>query len=254
MWTCRMRQSTKGNCVATDERKKRCECDDHRAKTLSKKPRARCNEHQRDGKVSSNDREWRLRDKAHTNNDRWSSSDNNKRLTSNFASAVDATGVSHIIATMTMTAVIATTAITTTASEVHEAPTNVMDLTDATDVEVVTNSQMANATQAAENAADAAMAMTPRRMRPIRHDAITSKGETSRDRGNTPSQEQWPCPPSEQRRSHIGGSTMHKKCNTNVIESDDDVDDEDVNNNALPAKLGKCSMGNDALTASPAFD
>ncbi len=47
---------------------------------------------------------------------------------------------------------------------------------------------------------------------------------------------------------------MHKKCNTNIIESDDDVDNEDVDNDALPAKLGECSMGNDALTASPAFD
>ena len=47
---------------------------------------------------------------------------------------------------------------------------------------------------------------------------------------------------------------MCKKRNTNVIESDDNVDDEDVDNDALPAKLGKCSMGNDALTASPAFD
>ncbi len=47
---------------------------------------------------------------------------------------------------------------------------------------------------------------------------------------------------------------MRKKRNTNVIESDDDVDDEDVDSDALPAKLGECSMGNDATTASPAFD
>ncbi len=47
---------------------------------------------------------------------------------------------------------------------------------------------------------------------------------------------------------------MRKKRNTNVIESDDDVDDEDVDNDALPAELGECSMGNDALTASLAFD
>ena len=47
---------------------------------------------------------------------------------------------------------------------------------------------------------------------------------------------------------------MHKKCNTNIIESDDDVDNEDVDNDALPAESGKCSMGNDALTASPVFD
>ena len=61
-------------------------------------------------------------------------------------------------------------------------------------------------------------------------------------------------PPSEQRRSHIGGTTARKRRKTNVIESDDDVDVEDVDNDALPAKLGKCSKGTDALTASPAFD
>ena len=47
---------------------------------------------------------------------------------------------------------------------------------------------------------------------------------------------------------------MRKRRKTNVIESDDDVDVEDVDNDALPAKLGKCSKGTDALTASPAFD
>ena len=47
---------------------------------------------------------------------------------------------------------------------------------------------------------------------------------------------------------------MCKKRNTDVIESDDDVDVEDVDNDALPAKLGKRSKGTDALTASPAFD
>ena len=99
-------------------------------------------------------------------------------------------------------------------------------------MEVTTISQMADAMQVAENAADAAMAMTARQMRPIRRDAITSK----------------------QRQSHISGSTMCKKRNTNVIDSDDDVDYEDVDNDALPAKLGKCSKGTDALTASPAFD
>ena len=66
--------------------------------------------------------------------------------------------------------------------------------------------------------------------------------------------EGWPRSPSGRRRSHIGGTTACKKRKTNVIESDDDVDVEDVDNEALPAKLGKCSKGTDALTASPAFD
>ena len=77
-----------------------------------------------------------------------------KWLASNFASTDDATGVARIVAKMTMTAVIATTAIAT-ASEVHEAPTNATDATDATDVEVATISQTADATQVTENAADA---------------------------------------------------------------------------------------------------
>jgi hypothetical protein len=59
----------------------------------------------------------------------------------------------------------------------------------------------------------------------------------------TPSPERWPRLPSEQRRSHIGGSTMCKKRNTNVIKSDDDVDDEDVDNDALPAKLTSVQWG-----------
>ena len=44
---------------------------------------------------------------------------------------------------------------------------------------------------------------------------------------------------------------MHKKRNTNVIESDDDVDDDDVDNDALPAELGECSMGNDGFDSPP---
>ena len=44
---------------------------------------------------------------------------------------------------------------------------------------------------------------------------------------------------------------MRKKRNTNVIESDDDVDDDDVDNDALPAELGKCSMGNDGFDSPP---
>ena len=44
---------------------------------------------------------------------------------------------------------------------------------------------------------------------------------------------------------------MRKKRNTNVIESDDDVDDDDVDNDALPAELGECSMGNDGFDSPP---
>ena len=63
--------------------------------------------------------------------------------------------------------------------------------------------------------------------------------------------EQWPCPPSERRRSHIGGTTTHKKRKTNVLKSDDNVDVGDIDNDALPAKLGKCSMGNDGFDSHP---
>ena len=41
------------------------------------------------------------------------------------------------------------------------------------------------------------------------------------------------CSSSERRRSHIGGTTARKRRKTNVIESDDDVDVEDVDNDAL---------------------
>jgi hypothetical protein len=51
-------------------------------------------------------------------------------------------------------AMIVTTAIAT-AKKVHEAPTNATDAKDATDVEVATISQTADATQVTENAADA---------------------------------------------------------------------------------------------------
>ena len=37
----------------------------------------------------------------------------------------------------------------------------------------------------------------------------------------------------------------------NVIESDDDVDVNDVNDNDLPAELGECSMGNDGFDSPP---
>ena len=47
---------------------------------------------------------------------------------------------------------------------------------------------------------------------------------------------------------------MHKKRNTNVIESDDDVDVGDIDNEAPPAELGECSMWNDALTAPLVFN
>ena len=123
MWTRRTRQSTKGNRVAMNEREKCRECDDRRATTLSKKPRARRNERRRGGKVGCDNHEWRLCDEAHANNDRWRSSDDdsrdvgqtwsraNKQLMSNFTSADDATGVTHIVATTTTMAVIMTIAI-----------------------------------------------------------------------------------------------------------------------------------------------
>ena len=44
---------------------------------------------------------------------------------------------------------------------------------------------------------------------------------------------------------------MRKKRNTNVIEGNDDVDDEDVDNDALPAELGKCSMGYVGFVSPP---
>ena len=37
----------------------------------------------------------------------------------------------------------------------------------------------------------------------------------------------------------------------NVIESDDDVDVNDVNDDDLPAELGECSMGNDGFDSPP---
>ena len=77
--TQRTRQSTKGNRVAMNEREKCRECDDRRATTLSKKPRARRNERRRGGKVGCDNHEWRLCDEAHANNDRWRSSDNDSR-------------------------------------------------------------------------------------------------------------------------------------------------------------------------------
>ena len=40
---------------------------------------------------------------------------------------------------------------------------------------------------------------------------------------------------------------MRKKRNTNVIESDDDVDDENVDNDALPAELGEGERCFDSL-------
>lgn len=49
-------------------------------------------------------------------------------------------------------------------------------------MEVATISRTANATQAAENAANAARAMIARRMRPKWRNAVASEGETSRDR------------------------------------------------------------------------
>ncbi len=67
----------------------------------------------------------------------------------------------------------------------------------------------------------------------------------------TPSPERWPCPPSERRRSHISGTTARKKRKTNVFESDDDVDVGDIDNDALPAELGECSMGNDGFDSPP---
>ncbi len=44
---------------------------------------------------------------------------------------------------------------------------------------------------------------------------------------------------------------MRKKRKTNVIESDDNVDVDDVDDDALPAKMGKFSMGNDGLDSPP---
>ena len=140
------------------------------------------------GKVSHNDRERRRRDKAHANTTTIAAtsgkhSREQKWLASNFASTDDATGVARVFATTTKTAVIATTA-TATASEVHETPTNATDATNATDVETATISQTADVVPAAENASDAAMAMTARRIRPKRHDAVASEKETSRDRSD----------------------------------------------------------------------
>ena len=59
------------------------------------------------------------------------------------------------------------------------------------------------------------------------------------------------CSPSEQRRSHIGGTTARKKRKTNVIESDDDVDGEDVDDDAPPAEMCEYSMGNNGFDSSP---
>jgi hypothetical protein len=234
--------------VATDEREKRRECDDCRDTTLSKKPRAQCGKCRRDGKVGRDDRKWRLCDEAHANNDRWRSSDDdshdvgqtrtraNKQLTRSFASTDNATGVAPIIATTTTTAVIVRIAIAT-ASKVLKAPTNATDATNATDMEAVTISQTADAARAAENAADAARTMTTRQMRPKRRDAVPSEGETLRDRDN----DALAMAPPAKRAKKKPHRWHHRaqEAQDNVIESDDDVD--------LPAKLGKCSMGNDGL-------
>ncbi len=42
-----------------------------------------------------------------------------------------------------------------------------------------------------------------------------------------------------------------KKRKTNVIKSDDDVDGDDVDDNASPAKMCKYSMGNNGFDSSP---
>ena len=86
------------------------------------------------------------------------------------------------------------------------------------------------------------MAMTARRISPKRRDAVASEKETSRDRSDGPAR----------RASKEEATLVLRK--SNVIESNDDVDVKDVDNDALLAKLGKCSKGTDALTASPAFD
>ena len=46
---------------------------------------------------------------------------------------------------------------------------------------------------------------------------------------------------------------MRKKRKTNVIESNDDVDIDDVDDDALPAEMGEFSMGNDGLDSPPGF-
>ncbi len=68
----------KGNRVASGERGMRREGDERQA-TTSKKPWARHDERRREERVGRDDREQRLRDKAHAIDHRWTSSDDGSR-------------------------------------------------------------------------------------------------------------------------------------------------------------------------------
>ena len=165
-----------------------------------------------------------------------------KWLASNFASTHDATGVACIVATMTTTAVIATIAIAT-ASEVHEAPTNATDATDATDVEVATISRMANATRKRREGDDSqanAPEMAQRRRKRGRDFARQGRRRLS----DGPARQA-----SEEEATLV--APRAQEAQDNDIESDDDVDVNDVNDDDLPAELGECSMGNDGFDSPP---
>jgi hypothetical protein len=90
--------------------------------------------------------------------------------------------------------------------------------------------------------------MTIRRMRPKRRDAVASEGETLRDRDDDNFTRAM-APPAK--RAKKKPHQWHHHCKTNVIESDDDVDVDDVDDDALPAKMGEFSMGNDGFDSPP---
>ena len=120
-------------------------------------------------KVSRNDREWSLRDEAHTNNDRWRSSDDNNRDDGQ-NSVVSKQAVREQLRERRQRDRSRSHCCNNNndgsyhdyRDRQRQSPTNAMYAMDATDAEVVTISRMANTTQAAENAADTAMAMIAR--------------------------------------------------------------------------------------------
>ena len=107
-------------------------------------------------------------------------------------------------------------------------------------MEVATISRTADATQAAENAADAAMAMTARR------DAVASEGETSCKRDDDTFARVMAPPAKRAKKKPHRWHQCAQEAQYNVIESDDDV-----NNEATLAKMGEFSMGNDGFDSPP---
>ena len=94
--------------------------------------------------------------------------------------------------------------------------------------------------------ADAAMAMTARRMRPKRRDAVASKGETLCDRDDDTFARAMAPPAKRAKKKPHRWHHRAQEVQDNVIESDDDV-----NNEATLAEMGEFSMGNDGFDSPP---